>query len=356
MGALYAFLNYCRKHRFQSHVFFWIGVFILSAGTNYFGDTSWTPVPSMIYALVLLLIQMPATYFLAYYILPRLKNIFTILVWLLSAYILAVLARVLIVYVAEPLITLFTNCVVEPGQESFAEICLDLYKLFRVYFYHTLAIPFVFLAIKLFKNENEMRERTLQLEKEKIGTELKLLKAQLNPHFLFNTLNNIYSLSLDNSPHTSGAIFKLSEILDYILYRGNLAFVPVKEEAALIENYCGLERLRYDDQLKFDLQISIEENVEIAPLLLVSIVENAFKHGASEDMGSPQISIYLKATSRHIQFDVINSVASGSQAGKEERIGLQNLKQQLEFIYPGKHILQILTDNGYFRVHLAINL
>jgi hypothetical protein len=331
---------------------------------NFFGGDNFRSIGfSLIYAVAILMTQIPSSYFLTYFIIPRFsisrKYVSSFLLWLLGGYMLSVLSRIIVVYGAEPLVvkcTSYAFLVIDDPKESIFEICTDLYKLFRVYFYHTFSVPFVFLTVKLLIDQSEIKERTLHLEKEKISAELKLLKGQLHPHFLFNTLNNIYSLSLDNSPKTSDAIFRLSEILDYILYRSSHPFVPIGGEVQLIENYCGLERLRYDDRLKLSLDVQVKEEVKIAPLILVSIVENAFKHGAGEDTGSPEIMLQLHTTPDNIHFGVTNTIASNQASTHEGRIGLQNIKQQLELIYPQRYSLDISRDEHYFKVHLTIRL
>jgi hypothetical protein len=362
MSFLYIFLTYCRKHRLQSHVFFWMGILMLSISTNYFAYKIWSFSVALIYAVALLITQIPTTYLLAYFVIPRIaatrKFISVLLLWLVAVYILCVLSRIIEVYGAQPLIMKYTDYFVAKflRRDSIPEICTDSYELLKMYFYHLFPIPFVFLTVKLLKNQNEMQERAFALEKEKISAELKLLKARLNPHFLFNTLNNIYSLSIENSSNTSDSIFRLAEMLDYILHRSNCSFVSLKEEAHLIENYCALERLRYDDRLQLTIAMNIDEDVEMAPLILVSIVENAFKHGAGEDTGNPSIKVSLKGTSHIIQFEVINSIAPATRAENKERIGLNNIKQQLELIYPNQYSLNIVRDMSYFKVHLEIQL
>jgi len=150
----------------------------------------------------------------------------------------------------------------------------------------------------------DTKQKTLQIDKEKIETELNLLKAQLNPHFLFNTLNNIYVLALENSSKTAYSIEKLSEILDYILYRCTDKYSSLKAEVKMLENYIELEKLRYDDRLRVTLKKQIEKDIAIAPLILLSFVENAFKHGAGEDSGLMDY-LYLIFVIRLILYQII---------------------------------------------------
>ncbi|MFB6455393.1 sensor histidine kinase [Chitinophaga sp. Hz27] len=332
---------------------------LLSISTDFFEGPSWSFMSSLIYGLALFITQIPTAYFLAYFVIPRLsshnKVIATTILAIIACYLLSVLARIIVVYVAEPLVLPFTQCTDPLGpKEPLSEIATDFYKLFKVYVYHTLSLPFVFLTVKLFKDQYDMREKAISLEKEKVFTELKLLKNQLNPHFLFNTLNNIYSLSIDGSPHTSDAIFRLSEMLDHVLYRSTQPLLPLSEEVNMIENYCSLERLRYTDRLKFHLELDIIQNIQIPPLILLSIVENAFKHGLSDTKDNPSIDIKLSATADNLKFNVINTVGNDMTDARTNKIGLQNIRKQLELIYPGQHVMEISRDNRYFKVHLEI--
>jgi LytS/YehU family sensor histidine kinase len=210
--------------------------------------------------------------------------------------------------------------------------------------------------IKLLLNHWEMQKHTYALEKQKAELELKLLKTQLNPHFLFNTLNNIYSLSLYQSPMTSEAIARLSEILDHILYRCNSVTIPLSSEIKLLENYIALEKLRYDDTLKVYFKSEIEQEIEIAPLILLSLVENAFKHGVGEVVGFPFISIDLKVDNQAFYFQIENTYLSDNEEDTREKIGLQNLRQQLNLIYPNQYQLDVTQSKNLFKVNLKINL
>jgi sensor histidine kinase YesM len=164
-------------------------------------------------------------------------------------------------------------------------------------------------------------------------------------------------LSLLNSPKTSESIARLSEILDYILYRCNVPKVPLAGEIKLIENYVALEKLRYDERLRVRFDKIIEKEVEIAPLLLLTLVENAFKHGASEDAGSPTIDIELCVNEQHIRFNISNSVKMSEETSRKtgSGIGLKNLRQQLDLIYGKNYGLETYSDVAKFEVELLIN-
>jgi len=347
---------YQKKNRVLSHVLFWIAVLLISVNISKYRDgRDFTYGFAMMGNGLYLIPQLIASYLLSYWLVPqfffRKKHMLALSGFIAGSYLICVLARFLIVRVAEPLAGLKKN-----PFETNAEILTDLPKLFYVYFFSIFSLAFVFMFIKLLKDQLEVQKRALTLEKQKAEAELKLLKTQLNPHFLFNTLNNIYALSLGNAPQTSDAIARLSEILDYILYQCNSIYVPVSGEIVLLKNYISLEKLRYDERLAVDFQVDQQYDIEIAPLILLSIVENAFKHGAGNNIGSPVVNIELCAETAHFNFKVTNTFQSRPETGSVDRIGLPNLKQQLDLIYPGKHSLQIGQNESLFTVELHIDL
>ncbi|WP_200802004.1 sensor histidine kinase [Mucilaginibacter sp. OK098] len=348
-------IKFNNEHRVISHFFFWMILLMVQLlSSNYYNLADRIPFShDLIGDGTNLLAQIPAAYFLAYFIVPRFvykqKYLAAFIYFMLSAYVICALSRVEVIHFEEPLYGRKHN-----PKETYIEIFTDLPKLAYVYFSRIFSVAFVFMFLKLLKDQLIIQKRTLSLEKEKAETELKLLKSQLNPHFLFNTLNNIYSLSLSNSPVTSTSIGRLSEILDYILYKCNSLYVPLSGEITLLNNYIGLEKLRYDERLKVNFTCNVKQEIEIAPLILLSIVENAFKHGAGNDIGSPVISIELNANNTSFSFMVSNSFHP--KAENPESIGLQNLKQQLELIYPQKHKLEITQTDTLFTVTLAIYL
>jgi LytS/YehU family sensor histidine kinase len=221
-----------------------------------------------------------------------------------------------------------------------------------------MATAAIFVFFKLVKDQLIVQKRALMLEKEKAETELKLLKAQLNPHFLFNTLNNIYSLSFTSSSLTSPSIARLADILDHVLYRCDGQFVAIDAEIGLVKNYIELEKLRYDERLTVNFTTEVDGPSEIVPLVLLSLVENAFKHGAAGDAGKPSIDIYLHASPENINFNIRNSVPPGNvqKSAANEGIGLNNLRRQLNLVYGDGYRLDVKREDGYFNVQLMISL
>lgn len=211
------------------------------------------------------------------------------------------------------------------------------------------------LSIKLFRLKSESAQREKELEKEKLQAELSFLKAQINPHFLFNTLNNIYGLSLKNSPETSDSILKLSGLLRYMLQDGSLPQIKLADEIKTIHDYIELEKLRYGERLNISFEKETDnENEMIAPLLLLTFVENSFKHGAAESRFHSTINISLKLRNGYLSFTVLNSKEGESR--NDHGIGLKNIHRQLELIYGSHHKIEILNSKDAFETYLTINL
>lgn len=227
-------------------------------------------------------------------------------------------------------------------------------------------IVFLAISIKQVKRAFFIQQEKNELEKTKLNTELKLkeaelkiLKAQIHPHFLFNTLNNLYGLTLEKSEEAPGLVLRLSEILDYILYRCEEKTVLLSEEIDNLKNYIEIEKIRYSNKLL--LETSFPENVSefrIAPLILLPFVENAFKHGVSKFPGLAKVKIKMAMVDKNLIFGIVNSKnpATKNDANDTKGIGLNNVKKRLNFIYPEKYLLRINEDEHSFSVNLTIEL
>ena len=216
------------------------------------------------------------------------------------------------------------------------------------------------MAILAWESHQERRkelERMQALENEKLATELKFLKAQINPHFLFNTLNNLYSNVLTQSPKAPDMIMRLSGILDYVLYKSQSQTVLLSEEVQTIEHFLELEQIRYGDRLTIDFKTSANLSLPISPLILLSMVENAFKHGASGDIDQPKIKIDIKEWKDTIYCKVWNTKSAHQgelNDAYKKGIGLSNIRRQLNLIYPYNHELQIEDLEKEFSISLTI--
>ncbi len=194
----------------------------------------------------------------------------------------------------------------------------------------------------------------LQLNEQKKSAELATLKHQLNPHFLFNTLNNLYALTINKSDEAPEVITKLSEMLDYMLYGCNDKYVALQKEIELIENYLALEKIRYGKRVVIEFTKNVKDDVKIAPLILLTFIENAFKHGVSQELKEAYIHIRIALKEDYIYFDITNSIAKNRVSKNKENIGLANVKKQLELLYNENHSLDIKEDEECFILHLKL--
>ena len=199
-----------------------------------------------------------------------------------------------------------------------------------------------------------------KLEKEKLHSELKFLKSQINPHFLFNTLNNLYSLALVKSEKTPDIILKLSEILRYMLYECNVPKVSLIKEVKYIQNYLALEKLRQRDDVKieFDIQGNISDQ-KISPLLFTPFLENAFKHGVNKVIEGAFVNINLRVDDNKVFFSVENIKPEYTQEDfqkKQGGIGLANVKKRLKLLYPSKYKLDIENTKFHYKIDLFLDL
>ncbi|HMC84982.1 MAG TPA: sensor histidine kinase [Chitinophagaceae bacterium] len=212
-------------------------------------------------------------------------------------------------------------------------------------------------GIKIINQWFKSEQRTEEIEKEKVVTELALLKSQVNPHFLFNTLNNIYSLAVINSPDTATSVLKLSAIMRYVLDDANSNFVELAKEIQFLENYISLQRVRLTEKSIINfLTIGNTADKQIAPLLLIAFVENAFKYGISTHRNS-EIDISLKVTENHLSFIVGNQKFQNNNSELTNTgIGITNTKRRLELMYHNKHSLLIENNENSFLVTLTLDL
>jgi sensor histidine kinase YesM len=214
------------------------------------------------------------------------------------------------------------------------------------------------IAIKLIKHWYHKKIENEQLEKEKLRSDLQMLKGQVHPHFMFNTLNSIYALSLKRPEETSQAILKLSDLMRYILTESTQQSIALKKEIEILQHYIELEKSRFEHRL--DMTININGNINgqlIAPLLLLPFIENSFKHGANEMVDQAWISLDLQVDGDTLKFKLINgrSHESGDNPNSAH-VGLQNVKRRLKLLYPNAHELRITEDADSFVVSLTLFL
>ena len=215
-------------------------------------------------------------------------------------------------------------------------------------------------VIALLRNWYSHQKAAQSLVQDKLEAELKVLKAQIHPHFLFNTLNSLYSLTLKKSDNAPEVVLKLSGLMDYMLHDANAAKVPLDKELDYIKNYIALERIRYGERVDVQFtQTGSTSGKQIAPLLLLPFVENAFKHGVSTETKNAWIRIDVKVTEDKLVLLVencnCNDKATTNAHDMASGIGLKNLRRRLELLYEGKYELEMEDEQDSYAARLELN-
>lgn len=201
--------------------------------------------------------------------------------------------------------------------------------------------------------------RLQEIEKEKTVAELKALKSQINPHFLFNSLNSIYSLARKNSVQVPEKVIQLSDLMRHIIYDSDVEFVLLTSEIEMIRNYIELQNLRTPEKEKIELEVTgkIEEK-KVAPLIFLPFVENSFKHGLKSGAENPFVKIKIEVLENNLVFEIENSKGKTTEISdsKYKGIGIENVKKRLVLIYPNLHSLKISETENLYKVNLQIKL
>lgn len=350
-----------RRYRLLRHTLFWLFWWVFfgilysyTARVSLLPDLKRLPI-SMVDSLFFLTAHAFLSYTLMYVLAPRFilrgkylqAAIFAALLFLATAGISAVIGNYILPHIR---FYLFDISYVHPTNAFYLLALLAGLR-------GAITIGGIALAIKLMKYWYVKEQRNLQLQKENAEAQLQLLRAQVHPHFLFNTLNNIYSSTQDRAPQAAQMIGRLSGLLRYMLYEGNETRVPLSRELTMLEDYIALEKIRYGN--KPDIHSSLPDQTDglyIAPLLLLPFVENCFKHGTSQVLEQPWISLVAETRNNQFSMKLMNGVAIGQQAGGPGGIGIQNVRQRLELLYPGRHSLTIAQDEEVFIVNLKLEL
>ncbi len=334
-----------------AHVLFWLVLMLTYAASEWGYRNNFQE--AMIFELLYLPIRMIAVYVNWYLLIPRYLYKNKVLGYLLSLvsllFLLAIAQRFLNVYWGYP--TFFPDWFKKP---------IEVWIFFRIIQNLViLASPVAFsTGIKFFMDWYEQKNKANQLAMEKRAAELKYLKAQINPHFLFNTLNNLYGLSLENSQKVPQLILKLSDFLSYSLYDSAVEKLPLRKEIKLITDFIDLEKERYEGRLELDWQIAttVDQELAIAPLLLMPLVENAFKHGVKENIEQTKISILMEQIANELQFKISNTVPMKRAEQTPNGIGLKNLKRRLDLLYPNQYELDIKPEKEQFTAILKLQI
>ncbi len=333
------------------HLVFWVAVwfffvYFFSYNSNNANYVTW-------FSSFLLPITMITTYFVVYFLIPKylltkkykffiLYSIYTLV---FSAYFIIMATFVSFVFLSD-----MEFKKMPPMSRNYIFILILVYLVvFIVSFISLLSHNFKTIA-----ENKELQNKILETQLEIKSQELNYLKKQIHPHFLFNTLNTIYGFAIKQSKNTPDIILKLSNLLDYILYQVDKPKVNLKEEVLHIKEYIDLEKIRFQDTLKVTFTTNdIDPNKQIAPMLLIPFVENAFKHGSLTD-GFLKIDMKVYLDGDKLQFQIKNTFLNDDIQSNKEGIGLVNIKKRLNLLYKNNHQLQIDNDDNWFKVNLII--
>lgn len=338
--------------RLRNHLLFWIAYVGLKAYLNYSGEDpiSWTTVGLLFFTqLSFLVIKIPLVYG-SFYITDKYLESQWPLHWVIATLGVAFAVASYAMWATNLNFVLPVLWKIEVSKTGFSIESL-VYYFFTLMFVVGLAF-----AIRLFRRQYELKLHEARLQKEKTEAELKYLKGQINPHFLFNTLNNIYSLARKGSAHTAESVMKLAALMRFMLYETSSPEIPLKAELKVIGDYIELEKLRYSDRLHTEFVTDIDNpDQPIAPLLLIHFVENAFKHGAGESRADVDVRISVTLKHSLLTAEISNPIGLERVSTETTRIGMENTKRQLDLLYPG-HTLVVNTKGNRFVVLLTIPL
>lgn len=338
------------------HLLFWLAAYLFFI--VFYGRSSRDYSVTIIFVSMLLPLSIATTYFLNYFLIPRFlftKKYGKFALFVFYTLVVSMWIELLISLGVFILITNYQSDKMNPSSFDGLLLMVGLYFTILI----AVAIKMVRRSFQIQKKNTDLNNRRLKMELKLKEAELKLLKAQVHPHFLFNTLNNLYGLTLEKSDEAPKLVLRLSEILDYILYRCEEKEVALAEELTNLKNYIEIEKIRYPEKLKLSCVFPESPgDLKIAPLILLPFIENAFKHGVSHFPGMAFINIDIKTENGTLFFRVENSKnpAMKKRLGSSNGVGLSNVRKRLELIYPGTYNLKIDEAEDAFSVILTVKL
>jgi sensor histidine kinase YesM len=353
-----------RKWRIRRHLAFWIFWWLFQAVLYSFlaiardNPYSLQISVSTVESFCFMLNHMFLGYTLMYFVIPRFllkQRYWLTAMWTIFAFIVTGCISSLIGMYVLPEIRVSLFGIEERAYRNQA---LDFFLALMAGLRGGITIGGIAAAIKLMKYWYVKEQRNLQLQKENVEAQLQILKAQVHPHFLFNTLNNIYSHTQNTSPEAARMVGGLSELLRFMLYEAAQPTVLLSKELKMIQDYINLEKVRYGNKLELHLDLPEKTyDLHITPLLLLPLVENCFKHGTSHILEQPWINLQVTLHGKQMQMKLLNGKLS--QPNEEQRhsgIGIKNVEKRLALLYPGKHELSITNEEEVFIVNLKIEL
>ncbi|MCK5729470.1 MAG: histidine kinase [Draconibacterium sp.] len=342
--------------RILSHILFWMVAYFFFV--VFYGRANREYSDTIIFASMLFPLSIATTYFINYYLIPRYlftKKYSKFILLSFYTFVISIWLELLITLSIFVFISNYQMYKMDPSSFDAVLLFVGLYFIIIV----ATAIKLVRHSFQIQKKNRELDNLKLETELKLKEAELKLLKAQIHPHFLFNTLNNLYGLTLEKSNKAPDLVLRLSEILDYILYRCNEKRVSLSEEIHNLKNYIEIEKIRYSEKLNLELNFPENtNNLSIAPLIILPFVENAFKHGVSNYPGIATVKIKILLTGNNLIFNIENTKNPNIKKDKNysKGIGLNNVKQRLNLMYPEKYILSINNYAETFLVNLTLQL
>ncbi|WP_163709186.1 sensor histidine kinase [Mangrovibacterium lignilyticum] len=337
------------------HLFFWIISYLFFV--LFFGRANRDYQSTVAFSAMLFPLAIATSYFLNYYLIPKFlyrAAYFRFILLLVYTLIFTLWFEVLISLFVFTIVSDFKLYKIDPSTFDIVFLLVGLYFVILAF----IAIEQVKRAFEMKKENTRLMNQQLETELKLRESELKLLRAQIHPHFLFNTLNNLYGLTLEKSDLAPELVLKLSDLMDYMLYKCNKPLVQLSSEVEHLKNYIEIERIRYAQKIKIDFQVKGEAgNTEIAPMLLLAFFENAFKHGVSKSIVNPFVTIQLNIDEAVLHLNMVNSCNPASEKDDDysRGIGLKNVRKRLELLYPN-HNLQIENKADTFEVDLRIPL
>ncbi len=331
------------RRRWVIHLFFWL--FVLAFYVIFFGRKNSNYLQTFFFVGLLMPVTIGTTYFLNYYLVPR-----YLMRERYGFFVLYFIYTLLGSLFLEMMIAMLTFIVMaEVNIRDMSPASIDIFFLLT----SLLMVVFLGVAVKMLLHWRQSKEEYQKLMRDKVEAELRFLKVQLNPHFLFNTLNNLYYLTTQKSEKAPQAILELSEMLDYVLHQGKSVFVPLADELKQVDNYIALELLRYEDRVDVSKEIAgLTLEHTIGPMMLITLIENAFKHGVMTSAGKSWISIKVACGPDRTDITISNGWRNDFRG---KGIGLDNLRSQLEHLYPEKHSMKIdMEKQGEFSVNLLL--
>jgi sensor histidine kinase YesM len=341
-----------KRYRVLAHILFWV-VYLFVFSLASFSDLGKLPA-GIETAVIFLPINIFYTYFVLYWLVPGLiKGRY----WRFFVYygLWAVAGMVLNFAYRRYVVIPIRTGLPDPSPLRSGNAYRQIFAVFSFVVLNTIAMFGVF--IRMFKYWYIEQQTRTQIEQEKIKAELELLKAQLHPHFLFNTLNNLYTLVLEKSEKAPDMLMRLSAMLSYVLYECREPLVPLISEMKACQDYIALEKERYGERL--DVSVNFTGDIDgtmIAPLLFQPFIENAFKHGAAEQIGKIWMAIELSVQKQQLFFRVINSIDPNHPPNAGGGIGIANVRRRLELLYAGMGVLTAEAAEDMYIVSIHINL